>query len=90
MASLVLAIGAAIYYGVEKIHDHKEKKHGLKAQLHGPVVERSISPDHGDANSDEEHPPAYEKEWHQECPTADEHPALRSDERRKRRFVFRM
>lgn len=86
MASLVLAIGVAIYYGAEKIHEHKEKKR----ELHGPVVERSISPDNDEANLDEENLPAYEKEWLPECPAPGEHPAVRSDKRKKRRFVFRM
>lgn len=87
MASLVLAIGAAIYYGVEKIHDHHKEK---KRELHGPVVERSISPDNDNADIDEEHLPVYEKEWHQECPAAHKHPTVRSDKRRKWRVGFRL
>ncbi|KAM5449214.1 hypothetical protein MaudCBS49596_005039 [Microsporum audouinii] len=32
MAAVVLAIGAAIYFTAEKIHDHREKKRALKAK----------------------------------------------------------
>lgn len=90
MASLVLVIGVAIYYCVDKMHDHREKKRELKSQLHGPVLERSISSDDDNATLHEEHLPAYEKEYHQPYPAADQHPALRSDKRRKYRFVYRM
>jgi hypothetical protein len=90
MASIVLVLGVAIYYGLEKIQDHKEKKRELKTLLHGPVLDRSISYDDENASLHEDHPPTYEKEWLQPHPVADQHPALSSDKRRKRRFVFRM
>ncbi|KIX96814.1 uncharacterized protein Z520_07534 [Fonsecaea multimorphosa CBS 102226] len=42
MASLALAIGAAIYFTTEKVRDHKKKKQALNA--HGAPQYDSVSP----------------------------------------------
>lgn len=82
MASVVIAIGVAVYFTTEKVREHKEKKRALKLQQaseHGPIEEITT----GDLH-DDEHLPGYQKEvlpgYHME----DQHPALRNEKRQHR------
>jgi hypothetical protein len=81
MASVVLAIGIAIYVSAEKVHNSREKKRALKAleaSEHGSIEERSSIDDiphqlNKETLSDYhvENSPPYQME--------DQHPALRND-----------
>lgn len=79
MASLVFAIGAVIYISATKIHERKEKKRTLKAQtasehdLVGTTVHLT-----------DEQLPVYHKELLPPYNMEDQHPALRTDERKVR------
>ncbi|KAK5206322.1 hypothetical protein LTR47_010674 [Exophiala xenobiotica] len=67
MVFLVLALGATIYFTVEKIRDHKQKKRASKAQqaqaLQYATVERaSINDNKAARRSSMELPPPYLQE----------------------------
>jgi hypothetical protein len=79
MAALIVAVGAAIYFSAEKIHDHKEKKRALKAKealQHGLVEEVSII-DGATVHDQMEPLPAYHKERLPAYHMEDQHPAFK-------------
>jgi hypothetical protein len=74
----LILIGAVIYVVAHKIHDRKEKKRALKANIgsrHGPVVEVPAIDD-TEINGPIEELPAYQKEKLPAYHRLDEHPAF--------------
>lgn len=65
MVALILAVGAAIYFTVEKVRDHRQKKRASKAQAqalqHG-LAEPVTSIDNKASRRSPELPPPYHKE----------------------------
>jgi hypothetical protein len=93
MATLVLAIGVAIYFSAEKLHEHKKKKRALKAleeTQHGLIEERTPTDNDIDAHFASERPPVCEKDFLPPYPAADQHPALRVKTGSKRFFRFHL
>jgi hypothetical protein len=91
MASLVLAIGVAICYSTEKVHEHKEKKKSrkaLEATQHGPVEEISSIDNDIDLHIDNEYSPFYRKDFLPPYPNATQHPATHVKKESKRCFSF--
>jgi hypothetical protein len=91
MATLVLAIGVAIYYSAEKVHEHKEKRRSrkaLEATQHGPVQELSSIDNDEDIHTDSEHSPVYEKDVLPSYPGVAHHLALHVKKGSKRQFGF--
>jgi hypothetical protein len=91
MATLVLAIGVAIYYSAEKVHEHKDKRKSrkaLEATQHGPVQELLSTDNDEDIHGDSEHSPVYEKDVLPSYPGAAQHPALHVKKGSKRHFGF--
>jgi hypothetical protein len=86
MASVVIAIGVAVYFTAEKVREHKEKKRAIKAQQatdHGVVEELSIAEDTADHLNNEDLP-VYHKEGLPAYHMEDQHPAFRSEKRQHR------
>jgi hypothetical protein len=86
MASVVIAIGVAVYFTAEKVREHKEKKRAIKAQQatdHGVVEELSIAEDTADHLNNEDLP-VYHKEGLPAYHMEDQHPAFRSEKHQHR------
>jgi hypothetical protein len=80
MASVLVAVGVAIYYTVEKVHDRKEKKRALAAEeasKYGSVVEFSTTEGTA-AHYGTDSLPAYHKEKLPAYAMMDQHPALKT------------
>jgi hypothetical protein len=91
MASLVLAIGVAICYSNEKVHEHKEKKRSHRALIatqHGPVEEVLSIDNDIDLHTDSEHSPFYRNDFLPPCPSATQNPAKHVKKKSKRYFGF--
>jgi hypothetical protein len=77
-AVLIVAVGAAVYYSADKIHEKKEKKRTLKAQR--GVIQELYPADGAAGLQQMEDLPVYSKEnlpiYHQE----DQYPALKNGE----------
>jgi hypothetical protein len=84
MASVVIAIGIAVYYSTEKIRERKEKKRALKAQEaldRGLVEELSAVDDTTGHLINNEDLPAYHKENLPPYRMQDQHRAFQTDKR---------
>jgi len=83
MASVVIAIGIAVYYSTEKIRERKEKKRALKAQetLDRGLVEELSTVDGATDHLNNENLPAYHKENLPPYHIEDQHPAFQTDKR---------
>jgi hypothetical protein len=84
MASVLLLVSVAVYYSVEKIHEHKKAKRAFQQQQLGVVEVLSSSTESlGDGQ-----PPVYQKDGM--CEEAEqEHPALSGGKRGVRKFRMR-
>jgi hypothetical protein len=90
MASLVVAIGAAIYLSVAKVHERKEKKRVLgNEQISTRGLVRVLSTMEDTTSHKIGQSPAYHKERLPAYHEKDQHPALRTDKRSVRHFGFR-
>jgi hypothetical protein len=81
MASVVLLVSVAVYYSVEKIHEHKKAKRALQQQQLGIVEVLSSSTE----SLDHEQPPVYQKDGMCE-EVEQEHTAMRGGKRGLRKF----
>lgn len=83
MASVVIAIGIAVFYSTEKIRERKEKKRALKAQeaLDRGLVEELSTVDDTTGHLNDEHLPAYHKENLPPYGMQDQHRAYQTDKR---------
>lgn len=90
MASVVIALSAAVYFTTEKIRERKQKKRELKARQvseHG-LVEDVATIDGAAPSHDDEDLPAYQKEGLPAYALKDQHPARR-EAKRGHAFHFR-
>lgn len=82
MASVVVALGFAVYFTAEKIHDRKKKKRALKAQAalqNDSADEISTIDDATEDDQMEENLPAYSKENLPPYRRVDQHPAFKTN-----------
>lgn len=83
MASVVIALSAAVYFTTEKIRERKQKKRELKAQQasnHGLIEQVAMV--EGTAHPpDDEELPAYHQEGLPAYAMKDQHPAHRNGKR---------
>jgi hypothetical protein len=86
MASVVIAIGIAVYYSTEKIREHKEKKRALKTQqaLNRGLVEELSTVDDTTGHLNNENLPVYHKESLPAYHMEDQHLAFHTDKRHHR------
>ncbi|KAF1811895.1 hypothetical protein P152DRAFT_458851 [Eremomyces bilateralis CBS 781.70] len=86
MASVVLVVGAAIYFTAEKVHERREKKRVLKAQedLQYGVVEFDSITDNTTVHDETEPLPAYNKATLPPYHMEDQHPAFKSKKQSER------
>jgi hypothetical protein len=84
MAAIVVVVGAAIYFSVAKVHEHKKNKSALKDQeaLERGLVEEHWAIDNSTGHHHNEHPPAY--------PTEDQPSAIHTDKQNTRHHGSRL